>query len=84
MLIVTRSEAIPVLRSIVAAPLTRTIRHIPTEVPLGANHGLDIDCVASFDNLQTIDRAWLTDRAGALDVNEHHHICRALAALSDC
>ena len=34
-LILTRNEAIPVLRSVLVAPITRTIRHIPTEVPVG-------------------------------------------------
>ena len=33
-LIMTRSAAIPVLHSILAAPVTRTSRGIPTELPL--------------------------------------------------
>ena len=35
MLVVTRSEAVPVLAGIVVAPVTRTIRDIPTEIQLG-------------------------------------------------
>lgn len=53
-LVVTRSEAVPVLTWIVVAPVTRSVRGIATEVPLGPSEGLTVDCVASFDNLQPI------------------------------
>lgn len=34
-LVVTRNEAVPVLTGIVVAPVTRTVRRIPTEILLG-------------------------------------------------
>ena len=34
-LVVTRTEAVPVLTGIVVAPITRTIRSIPSEIRLG-------------------------------------------------
>ncbi len=83
-LVVTRSEAVPVLTWIVVAPVTRTIRDIPTEVALGPDHGLATSCVASFDNLQPIRRSFLTERVGELDIDESDEICRALRALADC
>lgn len=83
-LVVSRDHAIPVLRAIVVAPVTRTVRGIPTEVPLGAAEGLPHDCVASFDNLQPIAKSRLTDRVGRLAALRRHEICEALAALADC
>lgn len=83
-LVVTRSDAVPVLTWLVVAPVTRTIRAIPTEVALGARHGLPVDCVASFDNLQPLRRSFLTERAGELGIEELEEICRALRALADC
>jgi len=83
-LIVTRSNAVPVLIWIVVAPVTRMIRHIPTEVSLGVSHGLPDKCVASFDNLQPIRRSFLTQRAGGLQIAELDEVCRALRALADC
>ena len=83
-LVVTRSDAVPVLTWIVVAPVTRTIRQIPTEVRLGTNHGLPEECAASFDNLQPIRRSFLTQRVGELQVEELDEICRALRALADC
>jgi mRNA interferase MazF len=83
-LVVTRRDAVPVLTWIVVAPVTRTIRAIPTEVALGARHGLPVDCVASFDNLQPLRRSFLTERVGELGSEELEEICRALRALADC
>lgn len=83
-LVVTRSDAVPVLHWILVAPVTRRVRHIPTEVALGTAHGLGVDCAASFDNLQPIRRSYLTDRVGHLGIEEADEICRAFAAVADC
>jgi mRNA interferase MazF len=81
-LVVTRSEAVPVLTGIVA-PLTRTIRDILAEVKRGVAEGLDDDCVASFHNLQRIRRSSLTQMLGELG-ERHSEICVVLSALADC
>lgn len=82
-LIVTRSDAVSVLTGIVVAPLTRTVRDIPTEIQLGIEEGLTSPCAVSFDNLQRIRRSALTDRAGDLGMRRRR-ICSALSALADC
>lgn len=83
-LVVTRSEAASVLRRIVVAPVTRTVRDIPTEIPVGTEEGLPEVGVASFDNLQVVLRQELTDKAGELAPDGGLRICDALAALADC
>jgi mRNA interferase MazF len=82
-LVVTRSEAIPVLTGIVVAPVTRTVRGIPTEIRLGEPEGLPVECAAAFDNLQRIRRAALAQRMGDLG-ERRDQICAALRALADC
>jgi mRNA interferase MazF len=82
-LVVTRSDAAAVLNRLAIAPVTRTVRGIPTEIVLGPEQGLVNECVASFDNLQPISRRLLTQRVGALDPRSRE-ICRALAAMTDC
>lgn len=82
-LVVTRSEATPVLTWVVVAPITRTIRTIPTEIALDADDGLPRPCVASFDNLQPIRKSFLTERLGSIAAGRGE-ICRALSALADC
>ncbi|MHB1243750.1 MAG: type II toxin-antitoxin system PemK/MazF family toxin [Gaiellaceae bacterium] len=83
-LVVTRSEAIPVLTWLVVAPVTRTVRGIPTEVALGPEEGLSQSCAASFDNVQPIRRSFLTQRVGRLDASRRGELCRALSSLADC
>lgn len=82
-LVVTRSHAVPVLNAILVAPITTRIRRVSTELPLGEETGLREPSVASFDNLQRIRPAVLTERVGAL-AHPRSQICRALAALADC
>ena len=65
-LVVTRSEAIAVLSWILVAPLTRTIRGIPTEIHLDEDHGVDTHCAASFDNLQPQDLPDCTNRVAPI------------------
>jgi mRNA interferase MazF len=45
-LVVTRSEAVGVLAGIVVAPIGRTVRGIPTEIPLGREEGLAVTSAA--------------------------------------
>ena len=54
-LILTRNSAVPFLTGITIAPLTTTIRGIPSEVLLTpAEDGVEADCVVNVDNIQTV------------------------------
>src|SRR2546429_4699458 len=68
-LILTRDAAVSKLNALSIAPVTRTIRNIPTEVVLEQADGLPTLCAASMDNIFTIPRAALagviTNLAGA-------------------
>lgn len=56
-LILTRNTAIGFLNSLTVAPITSTIRDIPSEVRLGRDDGLFADCAANFDNIVTVSKA---------------------------
>lgn len=83
-LILTRPEALPLLTSITVAPLTRTVRGIPTEVVLGPDDGVRVESVATFDNVKTVARGRLTRRLGHLDEGRWHEVCLALRAAIAC
>lgn len=83
-LVVTRDVAVPTLGWIVVAPVTRTVRGIPTEIPLGPEQGLRWECAASFDNLQTIRRSFLTAVAAPTTPDRPRLIRAALSALANC
>lgn len=82
-LVVTRSEAVGVLSSIVVAPVTRTIRGIPTEIRLDSDDGMPVDSVATLDALQPIRRSFLTERITRIG-DARSRICRALSSFADC
>jgi len=56
-LILTRTSAIHFLNEVTVAPITATIRGIPSEVVLGIEDGLPQDCAANFDHIQTVPKA---------------------------
>lgn len=83
-LILTRDEAIGVLNQVLAAPATRTIRDIPTEVRLGEQDGMPAECVLSLDNLTVIRPALCTDRITQLDAGRMRAVCEALHVATGC
>jgi len=83
-LVMTRSAAIPVLHNLLAAPITRTVRNLPTELPLGPDDGLPTECAASFDNLRVVPKAYLVDRLCALHPMRLVEACNALRSAVEC
>lgn len=83
-LVMTRSAAIPVLNGVLAAPVTRTVRNIPTEVLLGPDDGMPTECAASFDNLRVVPKAHLVDHICALEPARLVEACTALHIAVDC
>lgn len=56
-LILTRNSAIGFLSAVTIAPITTTIRDIPTEVYLNQADGLPTECAINLDNIQTVSKA---------------------------
>lgn len=61
-LLLTRDSAIPTLNNVTIAPITSTIRSIPTEVILTEEDGMPDTCAVNFDNLQTVAKAKIRER----------------------
>ena len=80
----TRDEAIPVLRKVLVAPITRSARRIPTEVAMAEGDGLSTASVASLDNVTAIRTSYLVRRMGHVDGVRMLAVCAALAAAVDC
>lgn len=56
-LILTRDTALAVLSSITVAPVTKTVRHIPTEVLLTPeNDDIPMVSAVNLDNIQTVQK----------------------------
>jgi mRNA interferase MazF len=83
-LVMTRNSAIPVLHTVLAAPITRTVRGIPTELQLGPEDGMPAECAASFDNLRVVPKRLLVDYVCTLGPLRLAEACRALRNAVDC
>jgi mRNA interferase MazF len=55
-LILTRDTIIGHLNEVTIAPVTRTIRSIPTEVVLAESDGVPTPCAVNCDHLQTVSK----------------------------
>lgn len=83
-LVLTRDAALGVLSWLLVAPVTRTVRGIPTELPLDTDDGMPEPCAATFDNLRPIRRSLLTERITALSPDRMASACTALRLAVDC
>ena len=83
-LVLTRDEALPRLRNVVVALVTRTIRGIETEVEIGPQDGMPVACAVSLDNLRTVPQALLTEPITRLDEAKMSLICSALVHSAGC
>ncbi len=79
MLILTRDSAIAVLNTVTIAPITSTIRSIPTEVVLTKDDGLPDACAANFDNLQTVPKNNIGDRIAKLTARRMREVVQAVS-----
>lgn len=55
-LILTRNAIIDYLGEITIAPITTTVREIPSEVFLNRNDGMSRECAINFDHIQTVQK----------------------------
>ena len=82
--VLTRDQALPRLRNVVVALVTRTIRGIDTEVQLGPADGMPVECAVSLDNLRTVPQTLLTESITQLGSERMGAVCRALARATGC
>jgi len=55
-LILTRDSVLEYLGEVTVAPITSTVRDIPSEVFLSKPDGMTKDCAINFDHIQTVSK----------------------------
>lgn len=83
-LVLTRPEVIPLLHTVMVAPITSTRRGAPSEVAVGIDEGLKRDSAVNLDHVQTVEQDRLVGFVGALDDGKMREVCRALAVATGC
>jgi mRNA interferase MazF len=82
--VLTREGVLPFLRWVTVAPITTTIRDLPTEVRLGIGNGLKVPSVVNLDQVQTVEKDRLHQWLGQLDTSTMRDVCAALATALGC
>ena len=77
--ILTRDSAIGYLSSLTVAPVTTTIRRIPSEVSLAREDGMPEDCVITCDNLLTVPKQSLGPLIATLSAGKLAAVARAVS-----
>lgn len=83
-LVLTRDAAIGKVNRLIVAPITQTVRGIPTEVALDEDDGMPKPCAVSLDNVSVIDGWALTERICVLDLVKLQGVCASLRIALDC
>lgn len=83
-LVLTRSSALRFLGRVTVAPITSTIRDIPTEVVLDESDGMRSRCAVSLDNIVTVPRAALGRRLTGLGARKLAAVCSAMEFALGC
>ncbi|MBE0431063.1 MAG: type II toxin-antitoxin system PemK/MazF family toxin [Dehalococcoidia bacterium] len=76
--LLSRDAAYRVRTSITVGIVTRVVRNIPVEVPLGVEDGLPQQCVANLDDILTIPKAKLSERITTLPPQKMAAVDRAI------
>jgi len=82
--VLSRQSVIPLLRTVMVAPITSTMHGVPSEVQLGVEQGLKHTSAANLDHVQTVDRSRLKKFIAHLDDGLMDEVCHALAVATSC
>lgn len=83
-LVLTRNSAIGTLSEVLVAVVTRTTRHIPTQVEIDQRDGMREPCAVNLDDLLMMPLRQLTERQCELSPERMAEVCAALDAATEC
>jgi len=83
-LVLTRGSALGYLSRVTVAPITSTVRGVPSEVVLGTDDGMKQVCAVNLHNLITVPQASLGRRLAQLTPERLRQVCAALAFAIGC
>lgn len=78
-LVLTRDSVLEYLGEATIAPITTTIREIPSEVRLGPEDGVPRPCAVNCDHLQTVSKARLGKLITRLPAERMQEVGRAVS-----
>jgi mRNA interferase MazF len=82
--VLTRDSAIGHLSTVTVAPITSTIRGVPSEVLLNEEDGMKSPCAVNLHNAVTISQQRLGRRVGRLGTARMGEVCAAIRFSLGC
>ena len=82
--VLTREQVIGLLRTVMVAPVTSTVRGAPSEVMVGVEEGLKHTSAVNLDHVQTVAQQDLHRFVGRLKPEQMRQVCTALAIAVGC
>jgi mRNA interferase MazF len=83
-LVLSRPAALRLLRTAVVAPITTTIRGVPSEVIVGVEDGLKTESAVNLDHLYTVAQSDMRQWLARLDERRMAEVCMALTTAMGC
>ena len=83
-MVLTRESAIEHLSAVTVAPITSTIRDVPSEVRLTEADGMKGPCAVNLHNVSTVSKAHLGRRIASLSPERLRELCNALGFALGC
>ena len=83
-LVLSRPDVIPLLSTVMVAPITSTIHGAPSEMVVGIDEGLKRPSAVNLDHVQTVAKTALSHYVGSLDRDKMAEVCRCLAIAVAC
>jgi mRNA interferase MazF len=83
-LILTRDSALSHLSTVTVAPISSTVRGVPSEVVLNEDDGMKGHCAVNLHNAVTISQERLGRRVATLNAGRLEEVCAALRFSLGC
>jgi mRNA interferase MazF len=77
-LILTRNSIIEYLGEVTIAPITSTVRDIPSEIILSEDDGMMRECAINFDHMQTVSKGKLGALITTLSADKLKQVSEAI------
>jgi mRNA-degrading endonuclease toxin of MazEF toxin-antitoxin module len=83
-LVLSRPEVVDRLDRILVALATTRIRGLPSEVSVGADEGLSVDCVLNLDTPELLSRSRFSSYISDFPRDRWHEVCDAIQVAINC
>lgn len=77
-LVLSRGELNAARENVVVALVTRTVRGIPLEIPVGRGEGLPKEGVASLGDIHTVPKTFLSGKKGVISTEKRRRLLDGL------